>query len=139
MDFINARSICNKLNLVSDYLLSQDDLDLLFVTESWLNSNYSDSMCCPDGFNILRCDRLRGKGGGVAVFYKSELHINRVDVLLPPDSYYELICVDLYSSSNLLCRFCCVYLPPGLEEPLNVVSTLCASLGSVQCVSNVTL
>ena len=88
-------------------------------------------MCCPDGFNILRCDRLRGKGGGVAVFYKSEIHIIRVDVILPPDSCYELICIDLYSYSNLLCRFCCVYLPPALEEPVRVINTLCASLGNL--------
>ena len=130
-EFINARSICNKLNLVSNYLLSADDLDLLFITESWLNSNYTDAMCCPAGFNILRCDRVRGRGGGVAVFYKSELHIIRVDVILPPDSCYELICIDLYSYSNLLCRFCCVYLPPALEEPVRVINTLCASLGNL--------
>ena len=84
-------------------------------------------MCCPKGFNVLRCDRLCGKGGGVLVFYKSELHINRIDVVLPSDSCFELVCVDLYSRSNILCRFCCVYLPPS--QPVSVIDSLCATLG----------
>ena len=126
-EFVNARSICNKLNLVSDYLLSKKDLDLLFITKTWLTSNYTDSMCCPKGFNVLRCDRLCGKGGGVLVFYKSELHINHVDVVLPTDSCFEIVCVDLYSRSNILCRFCCVYLPPS--QPVSVIDSLCAKLG----------
>ena len=54
-----------------------NNVDLLFLTETWLNSNVIDSNFCPLGYNIIRNDRL-GRGGGVAVIFKNSLKIIEV-------------------------------------------------------------
>ena len=37
------------------------NVDLLFLTDTWLNPNVVDSNFCPSGYNIIRNDR-RGTG-----------------------------------------------------------------------------
>ena len=125
-EFCNARSICNKLHLLSNYLLSRNDLDLLFITETWLTSKYTDSMVCPSGFNIMRFDRPTKRGGGVLVVYRSGLHVHRVDVSLPSNLHFELICFDLYSYNSCV-RFCCIYLPPTSSSSYSLTSTSSSS------------
>ena len=131
-EFCNARSICNKLRPLSHYLLSRNDLDLLFLTETWLNPMYTDTMVCPNGYNIMRLDRSSRKGGGVLVLYKSGLQVHRVDVKIQPNSNFELVCIDLYMR-NFFIRFCCIYLPPAScfplsTRPLDVMVNLCNTL-----------
>ena len=52
--------------------LSSNNIDVCFVSETWLNSNISSNLVCSNGYNILRNDRLDfRKGGGVAILYKT--------------------------------------------------------------------
>ena len=50
------------------------NLDLFFLTETWLNSNIIDPNFCPLGYNIIRNDRI-GRGGGVAVIFNNFLKL----------------------------------------------------------------
>ena len=50
----NIRSLFCKLNFVDNFLTS-NDVDLLFLTESWLNSNISKSMVDLRNYEIKRC------------------------------------------------------------------------------------
>lgn len=60
----NVRSVVNKLHILDQYLNHAQSFDLLFITESWLNSNILNSMVCNLKYNILRDDRDCEKGGG---------------------------------------------------------------------------
>ena len=116
----------NKFNLISNYLKSRRDLDLLFITESWLHSKHLDSMFCPAGYNCLRCDRQDKRGGGVIVFYKNELSVHQVDLNSSTIGFgYEIICIDLYVCNSTM-RFFCVYLPP-----LSTVTPTCPPTDSI--------
>ena len=85
VEFCNVRSIGNKSNLISTYFDSQSSPDILFLTETWLKPCHKDLSFCPDGYEVLRCDRIdsRGgdsRGGGVLVLYKKNLNVSHVDI-----------------------------------------------------------
>ena len=84
---------------------------MLFLTETWLHSKHTDSMFCPPNFNVMRFDRMHGRGGGVLLLYRQGLQLQRIDVNFSRNHCYEVICVDLYLCNSSI-RFCCVYLPP---------------------------
>ena len=65
---INARSLCNKLDEFH-LCLSDRNIDVCYVTETWLNNSIPDSFACPKDYCVYRHDRT-GVGGGAAVFVK---------------------------------------------------------------------
>jgi hypothetical protein len=82
-------------------------------------------MFCPPGYNCLRCDRQQGeRGGGVIVFYKSNLSVHQLDLNSSAIGFgYELLCIDLYVSNSPM-RFLCVYLPPLSAQSNDLVISL---------------
>ena len=49
----NAYSIVNKLTLLHNFLVNNDSIDLIFITESWLTTAILDSMICPNSYCIV--------------------------------------------------------------------------------------
>ena len=76
---INIRSIYRKLEEVIR-ILTVGKLDVLCITESWLNCYVHDSMLNTDGYNIIRADRTassgKSTGGGIIVYYKNTLNLS---------------------------------------------------------------
>lgn len=75
LGLVNARSLLNKCELISNHLIDAR-LDLLAVTETWLNSDIGDSTikaACPDGYTAVQLPRLNRKGGGLALIHKSSI------------------------------------------------------------------
>jgi len=65
---INACSLCNNLDEFH-LCLSDHNIDVYCVTETWLNNSIPDSFVCPKDYVVYRHDRC-SVGGGVAVFVK---------------------------------------------------------------------
>ena len=65
---INARRLCNKLNEFH-LCLSDHNIDVCCVTETWHNNSIPHSFVCPKDYVVYRHDRC-SVGGGVAVFVK---------------------------------------------------------------------
>ena len=107
INFSNIRSLFCKLSFVTNYLYTKS-ADILFLTETWLTSNISDSMVCPLNYNLIRRDRSISKGGGVCVFYKNVLKVieTRYDEVTDLDQKFEYVCIDLFDG-NLSMRLCC--------------------------------
>ena len=69
---LNARSIVRKSTLLCDIIISEK-LDILAITETWLNGSDLDSHCLTDirntlpNYNFLHLPRKDRKGGGIAV------------------------------------------------------------------------
>ena len=63
----NVRSIFSKMD---ELRLSVSCLkcDVVFITESWLNSDIADGLLYMNHFDLFRCDRTLRKGGGVCIF-----------------------------------------------------------------------
>ena len=71
----NIHSIVNKLELLETFLM-HSDIDLAFITESWLNAKIQIPHFLKVVINnILWDDRLHGRGGGV-LLYKCSLNVN---------------------------------------------------------------
>jgi hypothetical protein len=61
---LNARSLLPKIDELTA-LLSANDIDLVAITESWLNKDIDNSLLSISGFNLFRKDRVpyqRGAG-----------------------------------------------------------------------------
>ena len=60
-------------------LVYAENLDIVSVTETWLNDNVSDHEILPSGYNIIRKDRPSNKrGGGVLLALRNGIQYNRV-------------------------------------------------------------
>ncbi|XP_005987355.1 uncharacterized protein LOC102354552 [Latimeria chalumnae] len=71
---INARSICNKTAII--YNILEQGCDLACITETWLDENAAPILqaAIPPGFSrLLQYPRLHQRGGGVAIFFRSDL------------------------------------------------------------------
>ena len=67
---LNVMSLRHKIN---DFLalLLMDSLDIVAMTETWLNNDFSDSELQVDGYNIFCFDRVNRQGGGVLLALNS--------------------------------------------------------------------
>lgn len=129
VEFCNIRSICNKFNLISAHCRSQSSPDILFLTETWLKPIHTDSLFCPVGYEVLRCDRKNTRGGGVLALYKSHLRVCQVELKTnTTDISHDIVCIDIFNVKSTV-RFCCVYDPPAQNSL--TVSSLCKLLNQI--------
>ena len=127
----NTRSIVNKLDLLKAFLM-HSDIDLLFITEFWLNAKIPDSLFSHSGYNILRDDRLHGRGGGV-VLYKCSLNVIRFIPACSSNKLFEFICVDVHCVNSVI-RFSSFYIPPYITASFDNFCAACEYL--ISCHTN---
>ncbi len=61
------------------HFLYAENLDIVAVTETWLNCNVSDNEVLPSGYKIVRKDRPSDKpGGGVLLALRDSLEYNAI-------------------------------------------------------------
>jgi hypothetical protein len=115
---MNCRSLCNKSAIVCSFL-HEHKIDLLFVTESWLNGNsITDNQVlfssCPADFSFISIPRTNRKGGGIVLFYKNCLSIKLLNDF-HSSCAYESACFELKlgSLSTLLIA---LYRPPNASH-----------------------
>ena len=57
------------------------DFDLFAMSETWLNSTWTDPELATDNYTIYRYDSNYAKGGGVAIYIKNSLTCRRIHLL----------------------------------------------------------
>ena len=106
---VNARSLWSCIDEIN-YLLLVECVDILAVSETWLDDSVEDSEICPASYSIVRRDRNR-RGGGVAIYLSDRVCFrSRSDICC---SDIESIWIELFPHSH--CRkmlFCCAYRSP---------------------------
>ena len=77
---INARSLAKPDAPSALYTeMISNNIDICFVSETWLHDNISSELICPNGYGILRNDRSTPRrGGGVAILYKIDWRISDI-------------------------------------------------------------
>jgi exonuclease III len=111
--YFNARSLCNKLKAF-ELLLKSESYDFIMVTETWLNDKIADAeVLCGSSYKLLRYDRTKKLGGGVAVLYKNHLKVKLASL---PEHFRsaELLILDLSINTHRL-HFILCYRPPNLD------------------------
>ena len=79
LDLVNACSFLSKCELISS-LIVDSRLDLLAVTETWLNIDNGDfaiKSACPDGYTDVQAPRLNRKCGGLVLIFKTSIDVRR--------------------------------------------------------------
>jgi exonuclease III len=73
---MNARSIVNKIKELK-VMIEEENVDIISITETWLNDNVTDDEVSINGYTLFRKDRrdeVKCRGGGVAMYIKNELN-----------------------------------------------------------------
>ena len=73
----NARSVRNKATIYSYYIL-ENDLDIIIITETWLNDQGDESdihELGPAGYSYVSSNRKNREGGGIIITYKETLQM----------------------------------------------------------------
>lgn len=69
---LNVRSLYHKVSILENDLLGSR-IGVLGITESWLNPITPSSLVNISGYNLLRNDRLRCRGGGTCLYIRNDL------------------------------------------------------------------
>lgn len=106
---INAQSLNNKID---EFRLTFENsgVDIICVSETWLNKNTPDSLISLRGYKVYRADRIT-LGGGVAIFVKQGLKCKLVSKSAEEDRIEHIFVELIANDRNLLVG--CVYRPYG--------------------------
>ena len=108
---LNCRSLLSNLEEVLLFIQTHK-VDVMTLSETWLDETVTDLEVCPDGYNLLifRQDRNR-RGGGVAVILSSHIPCRVCPGI--SEGNIESIWMQLYPGSNRAVLICCVYRSPS--------------------------
>ncbi len=130
---LNIRSLNRKLEEVIR-ILAQGDVDILCLSETWLNKFVPDSMVSINGYNMIRQDRTAdsGKtvGGGVMIYYKNYLDVSLMPDLCICDPSSEIMWVTLNLKQTRPHHIGLIYRPPDgdLDSTIESLRTHVSSL-----------
>ena len=107
---LNIRSLPKHLDEFR-ILMQDNPFDVMCLTETWLNSKWSDSELHIDGYNIIRSDRDDSqRGGGTAIYYNSKLMARqRTDI--NPDLDIEATWLEITFPNRSRTLICTTYCP----------------------------
>ena len=131
---LNARSICNKLRELHQ-LISDDNLAVVGITETWLNSSIPDNLITDCyNYSVYRKDRDDRPGGGVCILVNNNI-LHSIPVAIPTQySHIEICAVDVLNLQSK-CRIIVVYRPPSADNDIDGFR-YCAGLA--KCVEHLT-
>ena len=118
----------NKLNQFQSVIYSKD-LDVICITETWLNDTISSTEILPTSYTIYRNDRIN-RGEGVLIAVKESIPSQ---ICFTSDTI-EMITVNMNISPKL--TLACLYIPPNCSteyqrETLNSLSNLQSNSNAV--------
>lgn len=111
--YFNSRSIANKITDLR-LLLSLEKYSLILITETWLNSKYSNEQILGNlPYELIRCDRTT-KGGGSAILVLNSIPFNVCQILKNKNS--EITAIDLLLPGLKNIRIIVVYRSTAPED-----------------------
>ena len=76
---LNAQSIKSRNHIIQiRELVVNKNMDILAISESWLNSSTSNAEVEIIGYKLHRLDRLHKKGGGVCIYVRNNFKTKRL-------------------------------------------------------------
>lgn len=90
---LNVRSLVAKFGEF-ERIVREGDYDVVAVTETWLNGSIGSELIRVPGYSLVRRDRP-SRGGGVAIYFKSNLHVSHAGDLSLSNPYFEAIWISL--------------------------------------------
>ena len=93
--------------------LQDNDVAILFVTETWLTDQHNNTTAQikDHGYKIHHFSRSSKIGGGVALIYKSTVELIKVHIT--QFQSFEAVSAKLKMINKTVVLCTCIYLPPG--------------------------
>lgn len=112
---LNIRSLRHKADLLRLEGLDTKTLDILTLSETWLDQSFEDSEVALPGFSCVRMDRTGAKKGfgGVAIYVRESLPFKIRNDLNSFD--HECLWVELTRSKCRPTLICCAYRAPDID------------------------
>ena len=108
--YTNTQNLPNKLFELRD-LANTNKFSLIGLTETWLSDQYTDSELSLPNMSLLRTDR-NSKGGGVALYFSSDLCVYKLPCFSSPDAIWCKIRL----THTHTCLLAVIYRPPNNSE-----------------------
>ena len=128
----NIRSLTKNSDSLNLFVNGKN-FEIICLSETWLKPSIDDSTALgslASSFRIIRCDRKRKKGGGVAVIYRDFMQLTLIFAETVPNGY-ELLVVDAQLPDSKI-RFIVGYRAPTCEPNLNY--QFCKAIGDLNTV-----
>ena len=112
MYVLNSTSI-TKANAFKQIVTDVNSIgaDIVVLTETWMKEMHADDAFTISGYICLHKDRVKRRGGGVAVFVKQDLQLTRINVKSTMH-HTEDLWFALTLTTSLIINFCACYHPP---------------------------
>ncbi len=141
IEHVNAQSLLSNLEEIKMCVYDRD-IDVLCVSETWLQTNTPDELVSIPNYVIYRCDN--GRGGGVCIYTKKELKTHVITFPVTKQVGVEDLWVSVQSNKYPAVIIGCVYRHPkasidSYEYLQDVFRQLCISkknfyiLGDFNC------
>ena len=99
-------------------LAVQQKLDVITVSETWLNSTVTNAEVSINGYKLYRQDRLHKRGGGVCAFIREDIKVSILkDISQVSESYFQQLWLKMQNKKLKSIIVCVSYRPP--ESPLS--------------------
>ena len=123
----NVRSLLKKIDEVQ-LIAETKNPALICLTETWLHSDIPSAIMKIPGYEIFRGDRLQRKGGGTAIFVRSNL--TALPILLPAGFPGEVDVIAVALNDIIIV---CLYVPPDSSAMVKnqTHDALCLSIDSL--------
>ena len=108
----NVQSLFGKIDELK-LLTSEENFDIMFLTETWLTDDISDGELSIPGYSIFRRDRFNRKGGGIAIYIKSHIPVSTMKPIYSVEQNVETLTLSFRENSPKECAFCVIYRPPN--------------------------
>lgn len=108
---LNINGLRNKRDILENWI-KQLDLDVIALSETKLNSSISPYLIELEGYSFLRLDRTKNSGGGLLVYFKSNLTVELVSVSHNPKQC-EHMTFSVKASRRKTLYFSLIYRPPN--------------------------
>ena len=109
---LNIRSLYNKLDEIR-YIVIESDIDILCMSETWLDDSIQNSELHIPGYVIERHDRNR-TGGGVIIYIKDSIIYKLRNDIATTSNIVENLWIEIVSSKHAKSHLIsCMYRPPS--------------------------
>lgn len=115
---INAQSLRPKIDEFR-WTFQNSNMDIICVSETWLDESVPDSLMTLHGYKIFRSDRLAGCGGGVAIYVKNNI-ISKFCSKTGPNDKVEYIFLEIIAFGKKM-LVGCVYRPNSSIDYTNFI------------------
>ena len=127
IELFNTQSLTNKSCLIHNHY---KNINIMCLTETWHQPEayFVLNEACPPGYSYLERARRTGRGGGLAVIYRSDLKLSPLS--LPEPSTFE--CLAFKSKPPFPVTVLLIYRPPKpnqafIPEINELLTTLCTT------------